>query len=157
MAIMDVAWDDTRQIWCGHAVLDGIGRIEVAIVPKDVEPAVARSYADFALPSLTTRLSEARQYAAHRLLEYYNYYQAHLPDGAQVTDALFAGRLRLEGIRFRGEGAASLDFAHDLYQNDRLMAGGLVVVECTAAGRFRRASWMTEPDAQDARRIRRCM
>jgi hypothetical protein len=105
---------------------------------------------------LAQRLPEARRYAARRLVEYYNYYQAHLRDGEQVTATAFGDRLRLGGIRFRGEGAACLDFAHDLYRGDRLMAGGLVVVEAAADGGFRRASWMTEPDAREARRIRRC-
>lgn len=154
---MEVAWDDERQVWCGHAAIDGVGRVEVVIAPEeDVEPDVAQSYAEFALSRLAPRLPEARRYAAHRLVEYYNCYHAHLPDGEQVTDAAFADRLRLEGIRFRGEGKACLDWGHDLYRGDRLMAGGLVVVEAAADGRFRRAYWMAEPDAQEARQSRRC-
>ena len=44
--------------------------------------------------------------------------QAHLPDGQQVTGTAFGDRLRLERIRFRGEGAAWIDFGHDLYGYD---------------------------------------
>jgi hypothetical protein len=152
---VEVAWDDRRRVWCGHAALDGVNPVEIVIFPGDSEPAVARSYAEFALAQLAQRLPEARRYAARRLVEDYNDYQAHLRDGEQVTAAAFAERLRLEGIRFRGEGAVRLDFAHDLYRGDRLMAGGLVVVEA-ADGGFRRASWMTEPDAREVRRARHC-
>ena len=112
---MEAVWDDRQQVWYGHTVIDEVGRVEVIIVPGDVEPAIARSYAEFALPRSAQRLPEARRYAARRLIEYYNYYQAHLADGEQVSAAAFGDRLRLEGIRFRGEGAACLDFGHDLY------------------------------------------
>lgn len=154
---MEVVWDIERKVWRGHAVVDAVGRVEVVIAAVDVEPALGRFYAQFTLARLAERLPEARQHAARRLLEYHNYYQAHLPDGEQVTHAAFADRLRLEGIRFRGEGTACLDFSHDLYRGDSLMAGGLVVVEAAADGRFLRASWMTEPDAQEARQSRRCL
>jgi hypothetical protein len=145
---VDVAWDDVRKAWCGLAAVDEVGRVAVVVAAEDVEPALARSYAEFALSQLAPRLPEARRYAARRLAEYYNYWQAHLVGGEQITEEAFGDRLRLEGVRFRGEGAACLDFGHDL----RMNVGGLVVVEAAADGRFRRAYWMTEPDAREARR-----
>ncbi len=150
---MEVAWDDQRGLWCGHANADD--RVEVAIAAGDSDPELARSYAAFALSRLAGRVGEARRYAAHRLVEYYNYYHGHLPDGEQITAEEFAERLKLEGIRFRGTGAACLDFGHDLYSGHYLNQGGLVVVEAAADGRFRQAYWVTEPDAREARRTRR--
>jgi hypothetical protein len=69
---VEVTWDDERQVWCGHAAIDRVGRVEVVFAPEDVEPDVARSYAEFALSRLAPRLPEARRYAARRLVEYYN-------------------------------------------------------------------------------------
>ena len=153
---MEVAWDEQRGLWCGHAALDTDGRVEVAIAVGDIEPDLARSYAAFALSRIAPLTADARRYATRKLVEYYNHYHAHLPGGEQVTAGEFAARLRLEGLRFRGEGDACLDFGHDLYRGDRLFAGGLIVVEARADGTFGRASWVTEPDAQEPRRTRRC-
>src|SRR5262249_54556350 len=77
-------------------------------------------------------------------------------EGEQLTEEAFARRLRLEGIRFTGEGNACLDFGHDLYRGDRLYEGGLVVVEASADGHFRRAYWVTRPDAEVPRLTRNC-
>jgi hypothetical protein len=152
---VEVSWDEQRKAWYGHAFLNGAGRVDVLISPGQLEPAVARSYAEFVLPLLAESLPRASRYAARRLIEYYNYYQAHLPKGEQITVAAFADRLRLEGIRFRGEGVSFLDFAHDLYRDHEFMAGGLVVVEASADARFRQAYWISEPDAREARSISR--
>ncbi|HMF12554.1 MAG TPA: hypothetical protein VKE94_09620 [Gemmataceae bacterium] len=151
---MELTWDDALRVWRGHLALDGAKEIQLVIPAGDGEPALARSYAEFTLSQLAPRLSAARRYAARRLVEYYNYWQAHQPNGQQVTSQEFADRLRLEGARFRGEGRACLDFAHDLYPGDPQNAGGLVVVEASADGRFLQAYWMTEPDAREARQIR---
>jgi hypothetical protein len=153
---VDVAWDDARGLWFGHAILDSDGRIEVAIDPGDTEPELTRSYAVFALSQLTPRVGAARKYAAGRLIEDYNALRAHLLDEERVTAEEFAKRLRLERFRFRDEGVACLDFSHDLYRGDYLYEGGLVVVETAADGRFRRAYWVTEPDAREAHRTNRC-
>jgi hypothetical protein len=150
-----VNWDEARQVWYGHADIPGAGLIEVVIDREGVEPALARSYAEFALSQLAPRLPEARQFGAKQLVEYYNYWQAHLPNGEHVSVPAFDQRLRLEGARFRGEGRVRLDFAHDLYPGDSLNAGGLVVVEADADGKFVEAYWMTEPDAREARQARR--
>jgi len=136
---VEVVWDEQCGLWRGHAALEADGRVEVAITAGDIEPALARSYADFALSRLGPLTANARIYAARQLVEYYNYFQSHLPNGEQVTPEEFAARLRLEGIRFQGEGGARLDFGHDLYRGDYLYAGGLVVVEADASGKFRRA------------------
>jgi hypothetical protein len=154
--LVEVVWDEPRGLWCGHAILDADGRLEVAVAVGDIEPILARSYAAFALSQIAPRTADARRYAARNLVEYYNYFHSHLPDGEQVTVEEFAARLRLEGVRFRGEGAACLDFGHDLYRGGGLYTGGLVVVEADTGGKFRRAYWVTEPDAQEPRRIRRC-
>jgi hypothetical protein len=153
---VEVAWDEQQSLWRGHAALDAEGRVEVAVTAGDTALDLARSYAAFALSRLASQTTDARRYAARKLVEYYNSFQAHLSNGEQVTAEGFAARLRLEGIRFRGEGAACLDFGHDLYRGDYLHAGGLVVVEADAGGKFRRAYWVTGPDAQEARRTRRC-
>lgn len=152
---MDVAWDERRGLWCGSVTLDADGRVEVAICPGDVEPELARSYAVFSLSRLAPRTTDARRYAARKLIESYNHFQSHLPDGEPVTAEGFAAGLRLEGVRFRGEGAARLDFAHDLYRGNDLYVGGLVVVEADADGQLRRAYWVTEPDAREPRGTRR--
>jgi hypothetical protein len=152
---VEVAWDEQRGIWHGYAALNSDGGVEVAISVGEIDPDLARSYASFALSRLAPLTADARRYAARKLLEYYNSFQAHLPDGEQFTAEEFAARLRLEGIRFWGEGAARLDFGHDLYRGDSLYAGGLVVVEADVGGAFRRAYWVTEPDAQEPRRSRR--
>jgi hypothetical protein len=153
---VEVAWYQQHGLWCGSAALAPDGRVEVAIDPSDVEPELARSYASFALSRLAPRTADARRYAARKLVEYYNYFQSHLRDGEQVTAEGFADRLRLEGIRFQGDGAARLDFGHDLYPGGGLYTGGLVVVEADATGTLRRVYWVTEPDAQEPRRSRRC-
>ncbi|HEY1186921.1 MAG TPA: hypothetical protein VGE74_04655 [Gemmata sp.] len=153
---VEVVWDEQRSLWCGHTVLDADGRVEVAITAGDIGPELARSYAALTLSQLAPRTADARRYAARKLAEYYNYFHAHLPDGEQVTAEEFASRLRLEGVRLRNEGDARLDFGHDLYRSGGQYAGGLVVVEADAGGKFRRAYWVTEPDAQEARRTRRC-
>jgi hypothetical protein len=151
---MDVAWDEERRSWRGHADLGTDLRVEVVIASRHAEPALARSYAEQTLGRLVGRLGEARQYAARQLAGHYNDFQAHLPDGEHVTDEEFAGRLHLERLRFLATGAVRLDFRHDLYRGDPLFAGGLVVVEATPVGQFRRASWVTEPDARPVRRTR---
>jgi hypothetical protein len=144
-----LTWDDDRHRWCGHATVDGNTKVEVAVVPGDGEPAVALAYARLAFSRLVTRLDKARQFAARKLVPSYNYYNAHLQDGEQVSESGFARRLRLARIRFRGDGAARLDFGHDMYPGDYLYAGGLVVIQVTAEGRFRSAGWVSKPDADD--------
>jgi hypothetical protein len=152
---VEVAWDEQRGLWRGHAALDSDGRVEVAIAAGGLDPDLARSYAAFALSRLAPLIADARRFAARKLRDYYNYYQAHLPDGERLTAEEFAARLRLEGVRFRVEGAARLDFGHELYRGDYLYAGGLVVVEADAGGKLRRAYRVTEPDAREPRRTRR--
>jgi hypothetical protein len=150
------AWDESHRLWRGIVNVGSATRVEVSVFPGDVEPSLALSYAEFALTLIAHRIDEARQFAARRLVGDYNDWNAHLPDGEELTLEQFAGRLRLEGIRFRGEGVSSLDFAHDFYRGDYLFEGGLIVVEATAEGRFVRPRWVTEADAEECRRTRRC-
>jgi hypothetical protein len=152
--VESLAWDSEQHRWRGLAALDADSRVEVVVIPGEVEPAVALAYARFAFSQLASRVGKAQRYAARRLLDYYNCYNAHLQEGEQLTEEAFARRLRLEGIRFTGEGSACLDFGHDLYRGDRLYEGGRVVVEASADGHFRRASWVTRPDAEEPRLTR---
>jgi hypothetical protein len=124
----------------------------VVIDPGRGDRNTALRYAGFAHSRLGPRVRQAREYAAAKLLEYYNYFQSHLSAGEQLTPAEFAERLRLEGVRFGREGRAWLYFGHGLYRGDYQYEGGLVVVRSTADGKFRRASWVTEPDAREIRR-----
>jgi hypothetical protein len=157
---MEVAWDEDQRLWRGTVTLGPDAEIGVVIVPGRGDRDTAFTYAKFALSRLgpgvhQAKEHQAKEYAATKLLEYYNYYQAHLSAGEQLKPGEFADRLRLEGIRFDGEGGARLYFGHRLYRGDYQYEGGLVVVEMTADGEFRRAYWVTEPDAREPRRIMR--
>jgi len=149
-----LAWDDEQHLWRGEITLADESCIEVVVVPKGVDSTLALSYATFAFSLIVPKIDEARDFAARKLVKYYNYYNAHLQDGEQLTVEQFSQRLRLERIRFRGEGRASLDFAHTLYRGDNLYAGGLIVVDVTREGSFKKPAWVTEPDAEELRRRR---
>jgi hypothetical protein len=150
---MEVAWDEGQQLWRGTATLGPDGPVGVVVVPGRGDRDTALAYARFALALVGSCVRQAREYAAAELLGYYNYSQAHRSEGEQLTAEEFAERLRLEGIRFGREGHARLYFGHSLYRDDYQLEGGLVVVEATAEGEFRRTYWVTEPDAREPRRI----
>lgn len=114
-------------------------------------------YSRFAFRQMRSRIDEARRYAAHRLLEYYNYYNAHLKVGEQLKEDEFIERLALEGIRFSSTGAAQLDFKHTLYRGHDFYEGGLIVVETAVDGQIRDAYWVTRPDAEECRRTKSCI
>ncbi|MGL6072881.1 MAG: hypothetical protein ACRC8S_01840 [Fimbriiglobus sp.] len=152
---MQLTWDEQRRLWYGYASFTEEHQIEVGISVGSDEPEVIRAYAEFAFSRFTRNFRDAQAYAARKLADSYNYYQSHIQDGEQVTPEHFGARLRLEGIRFRGEGKAHFDFCHDLYRGDYLHEGGLVVVETSVDGKLRRAYWVTEPDAEDLRQKRR--
>jgi hypothetical protein len=152
---MNLFWDDERRRWQGTVEVSPTARISVAVLPGVADRDSALTHAEFALSQLISRINEARQYAARRLLGYYNYYNAHLSNGEQLTEESFAARLELEGIRFGGAGQARLYFGHDLYRGEGIYEGGLVLVKVSGAGQFRQASWVTEPDARGFRRHHR--
>lgn len=152
---MDIVWDEPHRLWRGTATPDATAPVGVLVVPGRGDRDTALAYARFALSRLGPRIRQAREYAAAQLLGYYNYYQAHLSGGEQLTAAEFAGRLTLEGIRFGREGRARLYFGHGLHRGDYQHEGGLVVVEATAEGEFRRAFWRTEPDSRAIRQALR--
>jgi hypothetical protein len=126
----------------------------VAISTGKGDRDTALAYAELGLSRIAAHVPEAQEFAAGHLLEYYNYYNAHLTAGETLTLVAFAGRLQLAGIRFGARGRARLYFSHDLYRNDHLFQGGLILVEASAVGKLRRASWITAPDAQDPRLTR---
>lgn len=151
----DLVWNCDQRLWHGVATLDADTQVEVVVIVGDLAPDIALAYARFAFSQLASKLESARRFAAHKLLEYYNYYNKHLKDGEHLTDEEFAMRLRLEGVRFTGEGRTHLDFGHDFYRGHYLEEGGLVVVDATAEGRFTKAYWVSKSDAEEARRLRR--
>lgn len=150
---MDVSWADEQRLWRRTAKVGADICIAVAVVPGKGDRDTALAYAEFAFSRIALRVQEAQRFAASHLLGYYNYYNAHLTAGEQLTAEAFAKRLQLEGMWFGGKGRARLYFGHDLYRRDHLYEGGLILVQATAAGEFRRASWITEPDAQEPRLV----
>jgi hypothetical protein len=129
--------------------------VVVSVSAKDRAAAVLE-YSRFAFRQIRSRIDDARRYAAQQLLDYYNYYNAHLKDGEQLKEEEFIARLALEGIRFSSNGAARLDFQHSLYGGDHINEGGLIVVETAVDGRIRQAYWVTKSDAEECRRVRNC-
>jgi hypothetical protein len=128
-------------------------RIAVAVVPGKGDRNTALANAEIAFSRIASRVQEAQRFAASQLLEYYNYHNAHLSAGEHLTAEAFARRLQLEGMWFGGKGRARLYFGHDLYRSDHLNEGGLILVQASTEGEFRRASWITEPDAQEPRLV----
>jgi hypothetical protein len=149
-------WDSANHCWKGNAILPSGDFIEVGVVSKSKKPAIALEYARFAFGQIGSRIEEGRRYAARQLLEYYNYYNAHLKTGEQLQEEQFVQRMELERIRFSSKGAARIDFKHTLYLGDCIYEGGLIVVEATVDGQFREAYWVTGPDAEEIRRTGRC-
>jgi hypothetical protein len=153
-ALSDLKWDGSGRRWHGKFEIAPGHAIEVAVRAGRREPAVALELARMAFPLIRPRLDEARTFAAGKLLDYYNSFNAHLRDGEQLSEAEFAARLELEAIWFTETGSSTLDFRHSLYRGQHNWEGGLIVVFARVDGTFARASWVTAADTDEWRRTR---
>ncbi len=149
-----LTWHSNAGCWHGQVLLPSGSHVDVTIPSKNQDP-LALEYSRLTFAQISSRIGDARAYAAKKLLEYYNYYNSHIKNGEQLSEEEFTQRMELEGIRFSAKGRARIDFSHTLYQGDYLNQGGLIVVEATMDGRLRKAYWLTSPDAEECRKTRK--
>jgi hypothetical protein len=143
---VEVTWKGKSRGWVGTVPV-GNQRIRIAILSRKsaADDALLSAQASWLL--LAPMLKDAPEYAARRLLSDYNYQNSFRENGEQLSVDEFIGRMHLEGIVFRPNGLIFVFFTHELHQGDCLFAGGLVLVQVTALGRFRTAAWVTQPDS----------